>query len=473
MIHKLVDSARAFRDILRAPAAFWLIVLAFAVDSMAYFGMLTLMAEYLHRDIGFSDALAGRWISIFTGLVTIFMIGVASLAEPMGPRRGILLALSLCLVGRIAYSAAAMGGAPAGALAAGAGLLIVALGEGILQPLAYAGVKRYTDPKNSAMGYALIYALMNLGIVLIGLISPAVRVPVDRAGEALAQGAPADGSWAHAAAGAGLSGIAAVNWVCVLIGGGLIVLYGALMTRRAERVDVRAAEPAAAKPASVTISPGGARVLNLAAVKRYFTDGPFTNARFIFFIFMLLPVRTLFAHQWLTMPAYVLRAYPQGVADRMEWIVNWINPGIIFVGVPIIAALTRRANVYTLMIIGSAVSALPTFLLCYGPNVWLLISYLVIFSIGEAIWSPRFLQYAAELAPEGRVAQYMGLANVPWIVAKMTTGFYSGVMLEMYCPLEGPQNTGQLWLIYALIATASPLGLLLARGWVMRGWHKS
>ena len=55
---------------------------------------------------------------------------------------------------------------------------------------------------------------------------------------------------------------------------------------------------------------------------------------------MLLPVRTLFAHQWLTMPQYILRAYDQGVADRMEWLVNWINPGIIFVGVPIATALT-------------------------------------------------------------------------------------------------------------------------------------
>ena len=80
---------------------------------------------------------------------------------------------------------------------------------------------------------------------------------------------------------------------------------------------------------------------------------------FIFFIFMLLPVRTLFAHQWLTMPQYILRSYPQGVADKMEWLVNWINPAIIFVGVPLATALTRHINVYTMMVIGSLVSAVP------------------------------------------------------------------------------------------------------------------
>ena len=57
---------------------------------------------------------------------------------------------------------------------------------------------------------------------------------------------------------------------------------------------------------------------------------------------MLLPVRTLFAHQWLTLPDYILRAYPKDVADHMEWIVDWINPLVVFVGTPLITAMTRK-----------------------------------------------------------------------------------------------------------------------------------
>jgi MFS family permease len=204
----------------------------------------------------------------------------------------------------------------------------------------------------------------------------------------------------------------------------------------------------------------------------YFTEGPFRNVRFLFFICMLFPVQTLFAHQWLTMPPYVLRAYPDDVADRMEWIVSWINSGIIVVGVPIATALTRRVNVYTMMIIGTTVSALPTFLLAIEPRVELLVAYLVLFSIGEVLWQPRFLQYAAELAPEGRVAQYMGLANVPWVTAKMTTGLYSGEILRRYCPEGGPFRTETMWSLYAFIAVSTPIGLLLARRWVMRGERK-
>jgi hypothetical protein len=115
---------------------------------------------------------------------------------------------------------------------------------------------------------------------------------------------------------------------------------------------------------------------------------------------------------------------------------------------------------------------LPTFLLAIEPRVELLIGYLVLFSVGEALWQPRFLQYAAELAPQGRVAQYMGLANVPWVTAKMTTGLYSGHILETYCPEGGPFRTEMMWLLYALIAVTTPIGLLLARSWVMRGERK-
>jgi dipeptide/tripeptide permease len=92
----------------------------------------------------------------------------------------------------------------------------------------------------------------------------------------------------------------------------------------------------------------------------------------------------------------------------------------------------------------------------------------VIFSIGEALWSSRFLEYVSQLAPPEKVGVYMGLANVPWFLAKFTTGLYSGAMIARFIPREGPQDTGTLWLVYTAIALSSPVGLLLARGWLRR-----
>ncbi|MEJ2504838.1 MAG: MFS transporter [Ignavibacteriaceae bacterium] len=55
------------------------------------------------------------------------------------------------------------------------GIFGIILGYGIYQPACYAGVKQLTNEKTAAMGYAMLYAVMNLGGFLPGIISPPVR----------------------------------------------------------------------------------------------------------------------------------------------------------------------------------------------------------------------------------------------------------------------------------------------------------
>ncbi len=434
------DFIDAFKALRGAPRALWLVILAFSLESMAYFGVLPLMKPYIGQDVGISPALASTWVSIFTGSLTLVMLFVGKPAEDkLGIRKGIIVSLLLIILGRALYGGAPFAG---GAAVLAVSLLVVALGEGILQPIAYAGVKKYTSEANGAMGYAVLYALFNLGAAAIGPISAKVRTTFDAK---------------HAAGESALSGFNAVNWVCFAITVATVVVFAVMMTKSVESRVVRQIDGGEAESKSGSGAPA---------------RSPFKDARFMFFIFMLLPVRTLFAHQWLTMPEYVLRAYPQAIADRMEWLVDSVNPIIIFLGVPLITALTKRFHVLTMMIIGSGVSAAATFLLVGGPSTAMLIAYFFVFSVGEALWSSRFMEYSAELAPPGRTAQYMGIANLPWFVAKTTTGFYSGFMLEKFCPKDGPQHTGTLWLIYGLIAMASPIGLVAARRWLLVGMNK-
>ena len=457
---------RPFSEMSKSPPAIWLVIGAFVIDSMAYFGILTLMTTYLGHDLGWGDTFAAVTVSMFTMSVTLAMLGIGSLAEKLGLRKALLLGLAVAVVARALYCLAPNCARPLLAAATVLlGLLLAAVSGGILQPVCYSGVKQFTDEKTCSMGYAMIYAWMNLGIVLIGALSSWVRPGVQKMLDHASQ--PDSTSVVlRFLAGISRSGVQAVNWLCLAITLSALLLMFFFFTRCAEATRLR---PEASRRESQQPSrPWRERV------KEYFVGGPFSNARFIFFIFMLLPVNTLFAHQWLTMPQYILRAYPPEVGDKMEWLVNWINPGIIFLGVPLFTALTRRVNVYTMMVIGTLVSAVPTFLLCAGPNLLLLIAYFVIFSIGEALWSARFLEYASELAPAGRVAQYMGLAQIPWLLAKGTTGLYSGVLLARLCPPDSPPemlHTGVLWFIYGCIALSTPLGLWLAGGWVTSGLH--
>lgn len=434
----------AFKALRHAPLAFWLCVFAFTFDGMAYFGVLPLMKPFLAQDLGIKPQYASIWVSCFTGGLSLFMLLVGSAEKKLGIRKSLLIALTCSSIGRLIYSSAPFVGGLGGL---GVALLTIALGEALVQVICYAGVKQYTTKDTSSMGYALLYAGLNFGAMLTGPLSAKVRTTQDvayKAGESK------------------LSGFNAMNWVCVGITVLTLIMFALLMTKKAEAnvargpigdddVAVPAKEEEAAKPKSPS------------------TRSPWTDMRFMFFIFALLPVRTLFAHQWLTMPEYVLRSYSQDVADHMEVFVDSMNPLVIFFGVPTLAALTKKYHVLSMMIVGTFVSASATFVLCFGEHLPLLISYFVIFSIGEAIWSSRFYEYASEIAPDGKVAQYMGVALLPWFVAKTTTGFYSGFILESFVPKDGPKSAGTMWLIYGVVALASPLLLVVAGKWLRAG----
>ncbi len=463
-IKELTESIRALRG---APAGFWYTNLAYWLDGVAYFGMLTLLAMFFHDVAGLSDETGHKLVSIYTGLITGSMLVFGPVADKLGVRRSLIVSAVLYIVGR-AWLPIAPQLIPPGTtmmiVLCLIALVIAAAGNGFMQPSCYAGVRKFTDKKTAAMGYGLLYAGMNLGIVVIGLLSSRIRTGIHIPGVVDFDG----------------FGIQGVFWFCVFVN--VLMLFGILFffTHRVEREGEMAVKGGAAEEGGGASGGDGGEAAGegrpvrrgpVGAMAHWFRDSPMANGRFMFFIFALLPVQTLFAYQWMVMPQYVTRAYSQLVADNMESIVNVANPLIIVLGVPVITALTRKVPVYRMMIVGSLVSALPTFFFLLGPSFYLLMTYIVLFSIGEALWQPRFLQYAAELAPEGKTGAYIAYANIPWFMIKFMVGWYTGWMMERYCPAEGPLQTETMWLVYGVIAMVSPVALIVAKRWVERGLH--
>src|SRR5882724_3988074 len=141
-VSPLRNAVTSFTDLLQLPRAFWFVIGAFVIDTAAYYGVLTLMTTYFHSDLGTSDALASTTVSVFTMLVTLFMLGVGSYAEGFGLRRAILCALLFATAGRALYSLAPrLGAGTVLALVVLLALLVVAMGEAILQPVCYSGIK--------------------------------------------------------------------------------------------------------------------------------------------------------------------------------------------------------------------------------------------------------------------------------------------------------------------------------------------
>lgn len=457
-LREIVDP---FLNFAKAPLALWAVNINYMLEGLVYFGFLTFLAIYYNDFMGLGDVAAGRMVGLLTGGITLAMLFLGSVCDKWGVRRALILAMVIMLAGRVLLAAGPLfmpwqqGLYSPFFWVSVLGILGVVIGYGMYQPAAYASVKEFTNEKTAAMGYAMLYAVMNLGGFLPGLISPPIRKGSDRFFHAMAPAGtrtlPAD----H-------YGIQGVFWAYV----GITVLSTLVLVFFLNRRTIAAARRALAwaengEASQVTEKAPRAH----RTFRQYLREHPLRDTRFSFFIFVLIPVQTLFAHNWLTLPQYVDRAFGPSVAANMEFFVNF-NPILIFILTPTVAAITMKAPVYRMMILGTFVMAAPTFFLALGPNVYTLFAYIIVMSIGEAMWQPRFLQYAAEIAPEGRTGEYMGVAQFPWFLTKILTSLYSGWFLLHYCPDKGPKNTEFMWLIYGFIAMASPVCLLLAKRWM-------
>jgi len=500
----------------KAPKALWGVNIPYVLEGLVYFGILTILGKYCSENVQLTDPQAGWVYSVVTGGITFAMLFLGGVSDRIGVRKALTLAFSMFLVGRVLI--ALSGTLPLGHgitspmfFTMCAGLLIMVVAYGLYQPAAYAGVKRYTNPQTAAMGYAVIYGLMNLGAFFSGFVSPFVR-------HRFTDTFPPNGLTAVFWTYSGLMVISLLVTVFVLTRrtdaeavARVAAESQAIKDRDQKEGQDDAAESAPAAEASHTnnlpfailtlltiaalaagissrigaeggfvsllafIGAGVLAVLTVWEFLRHRPDHPFRDGRFTFFIFVLIPVQTLFAHNWLTLPYYLDRAFRGGIVSQYFEFFGNLNPIIIFFLAPIVAGLTARANIYRMMIIGTLVMALPTFLLALGPNLWLFLTYVLLMSVGEAMWQPRFLQWISEIAPEGKTGAYMGIGQFPWFLTKMVTGFYSGFFVAKYLPNPDtglPTHSGPMWLIYALIAMVSPVALILAKGWMQDGMQK-
>lgn len=486
------ETKETFVGVIKASRAIWgLNISDTFAQGLTYFGLLTVLGKFLSENVGLSDLHAGWIYSFLTGGFTFAMLFLGGVCDRIGVRKALFTSMFLISIGFVILAVAGSIGLTNGLFSSMFYMVLIAIfimviGNGMLQPTMYAGVKQFTNEKTSAIGYAMIYGLMNLGAFLAGIVSPFARHRFETV-------LPPNG-------------IAGVFWVyAVLSFVVLLVTMGFLTKKTVERCTLtQINETKEERDAKKGIPVLSTIVLALAAivflVLRFKTqnnlwyapmallgaaavwdflrkrpDHPFRDSKFVFFIFILIPVQTLFAHQWLTVPYYIDRAFAgTTIGNNFEFFSN-INPILIFFLCPMVAVLTSRANVYKMMIIGTFVMALPTFFLAVGPSPAMLMAYIVAMTVGEAMWQPRFLQFAADIAPKGKTGVYMGVAQFPWFLTKVITGLYSGWFLAKYCPkpeLGLPMNTQTMWFIYGLIAVISPIALLLAKKWIGKDMHE-
>jgi hypothetical protein len=217
-----------------------------------------------------------------------------------------------------------------------------------------------------------------------------------------------------------------------------------------------------------------------------------------------VPVRSIFFHFHYTFPKYGIRVLGQGA--KIGSIYGVLNPVLIVFLVPLVASFTKKVSSYRMMIVGSIVSSLSCFIavlpssffapltnsvlgelifikwlgmakdmpaLLQNPptsDYWPLAFFILTFTVGEAIWSPRLMQFTAEIAPKGKEGTYIALSVLPFFAAKFVVGPLSGWLVKRYTPLDAagkalasyPEHH-MVWIWIGGMALVTPLGLLLFR----------
>jgi hypothetical protein len=225
-------------------------------------------------------------------------------------------------------------------------------------------------------------------------------------------------------------------------------------------------------------------------LKENFQEKPFWI--YMAMLGILVFVRLTFYVFHVMFPTYAIRVF--GDDFPVASIFGSLNPAMIIFLVPLISVLTAKVRSYTKLIIGTTLSAASVFLsfipdrvaLAIGDtwmgtwifDYWLeapvgnqdpflvsLVVFIIVFTVGEAIWSPRLMQFSAEIAPRGKEGAYIALAILPYFMGKigatimadlLTTQYFSQDMVEF-------PNHEMAWFWIGAMALISPVGMIIFR----------
>lgn len=471
-----------FTMMARAPRELWIVYGAYIMENLAYkVGAASVLSLWLSSDLGFNDVKAGAMIATWSAIMTLITVLVGSLTDALGIRRTFLLGFVVCLVSRTVMALSVNRW-----VALPFGLYPQAIGIALMIPVMAAACKQYTNAAQRSVAFALYYALMNLGYAIGDVIFDRLRG---------AHGLGEHGLWTLPLLGTELSTYRVLILLSVVFTvPGLILIWAFLR----DGVEMTEAGIVVA-PRKVGAAGGGAWGKTLLASSRETvvkTGRIFAGLwrekafyRFLLFMSLVVGVRMIFFQLAFTFPKYGIRELGDGAP--FAHLSGILNSVMIVVLVPICGALTQKISAYRMVTVGSFVSATSVFFIALPPawfrpladgwlgdvvvHRWLGVAgavnplyisiffFIVLLSLGEALWSPRLYEYAAAIAPKGREASYMALSLLPFFLGKFFVGGLSGWLLEKFCPAQGPRNPELMWFLIGCMAMVTPVGTLLFR----------
>lgn len=445
----------------------WLTFLIKLLIYTAYSVTNKTMVLWLSRDLGFSDQAAGALVGwVWAPAMTVFTLLAGSLTDAIGLRRTFFLGVAICTLARSVMVVTTIPW-----LALLCGVLPLAVGEALGTPVLLAATRRYSTTEQRSISFSIIYMIMNVGYVAAGWLFDYVRQL----------------NFHPSFFGFHPSTREQLFLVSLTIEILIFPVIYFLRRDKDERIRQRSS-----KNGNFVLRIGATVGESARETGQLFRRlvGQSAFARILVFFLLIGFLKAIFLQMDYVFPKFGDRVL--GLDAPVGKLAN-INAILIIFLVPTIGALTQRFAAYRMVVIGGAICATGVFIMAL-PTQWfsgaasspagqwlghdylgvkgtinpyyvMTALYLIVFSVGEAFYSPRVYEYAAAIAPKGQEASYGALAYLPFLIGKLLIGT-AGWILAAFCPEQGPRRPAMMWLVFALGASIAPLGLLLFRSYI-------
>jgi MFS family permease len=457
----------------------WVIFAVKLLVIAAYALTNSTLVLWLSSDLGYSDQNALGLVAVWSLLMTVITLLVGSLTDAIGLRKTFFLGVWICIVARAVMAFTSLKW-----LALAGGLFPLAVGEALSTPVLIAAVRHYSNTRQRSISFSIFYVMMNVGFLAAALLFDFVR-----------QGLGEHGHFALPLLGMEISTYRALFLVSLVIEVSILpVLYllrvGVEVTDEGVKITP---QPARERQGSLWRSMRLAVCGSATESARLFA-GLLRQAgvyRLLAFLILIAFLKLILMQMYYVYPKFGIRVLGDGAPVGRLWAINSI---LIICLVPFVGALTQRISAYRMVTFGGIICAASVFIMAL-PTVWfeplanglfghwlghgylglvgvvhpyyvMIALFVVLLSIGEAFYSPRVYEYAAAIAPKGQEASYAALSYVPFLLAKLLIGTFSGMLLARYCPEHGVRHSETMWLFVAITATVAPAGLILLRRYI-------
>lgn len=353
---------------------FWAANISELFERIAFYGMTPVLVPYLTEVRGFDETAAIRLSGNLGFVVYGLTILSGMFADWLGYRRAMLLAYLLLAAGYLGI------GAAPNFPAVVAALMLVAFGASIIKPAITGTVQRTCSEERRPVGFSIYYTLVNIG----GFLGPNISGAV--------------------VAAAGLAFVFPTSAVAIGIAIGLVLLLfrdEAAPSERAKRT-----------------LPGLLRdFMGILATPRLMT------------LFVLVAGFWSLFFQFYGAFTLYLTDDLGATRQHANFIIS-LDAALIIAAQVVTGYLTRNWTTARAVWIAALVGSLGFGIIGLAPSIALATAGVIVFSIGEMIYSAHFYKYLGSLAPPGQEGMYLGFAFLPIALGSLIAGWIGGPIAD-------------------------------------------